>query len=189
MVDPNVSDDEKVQRRAWVQSVFDKHDSRANWMENAAVEAGNNALKALLLLNGGACIALLGFLSSTFSDMVDSNTALQSSVTTAWNLLLGFENSSEREKLVTDIVAALSYFAWGAGFSVFGASVAYLTNSCYARGLYAMKRQWEWPFIVETKQSTREWWFGAVLNWVAVGAGVGALLCFSVGVLKVQDFY
>ncbi|MGT2468948.1 hypothetical protein ACVOMV_36425 [Mesorhizobium atlanticum] len=35
-------------------------------MEAASIRSGNQALKALLLLNGGACIALLGFLAGTF---------------------------------------------------------------------------------------------------------------------------
>jgi hypothetical protein len=38
---------------------------RAAMLERASIDAGKEGLKALLILNGGACVALLTFLSSS----------------------------------------------------------------------------------------------------------------------------
>lgn len=81
-------------------------------MESAAIESGNQALKALFLLNGGACIALLGFLASTL-------------------------NSSKPEiaHLMQNIVSALQWFAYGVGAATLASCLAYVTNSTYANAL------------------------------------------------------
>lgn len=70
------------QQDAYARERFRDHDRRAEAMEAAAVESANQALKALLILNGGACVALLGFLAATFGkpDLADQNLALLSAL-------------------------------------------------------------------------------------------------------------
>lgn len=120
------------QQDAYARERFRDHDRRAEAMEAAAVESANQALKALLILNGGACVALLGFLAATFGkpDLADQNLAL---------------------------LSALRLFGWGAAMAVFASAIAYLCNSCYARGLMAYNKGWKWPYLSKTASSARNW--------------------------------
>jgi hypothetical protein len=125
---------------------------RAEALENASIESGNQALKALLLLNGGACIAILGFLSSTY---------------TAPDL------DTDRARLLEELIRSLGSFAWGAGSAVLASTVAYLTNSYYARALMSSKRS--------------QWRIAWAFNLVAVLAGTASLAWFACGVWTIQS--
>ena len=89
---------------------------RAAMLERASIDAGKEGLKALLLLNGGACIALLSFLASTVGK--------QGLRAMELNLISGTTN-------------ALILFATGAGLAVLTCLLSYVTNQClsaYIRG-------------------------------------------------------
>lgn len=80
---------------------------RAAMLERASIDAGKEGLKALLLLNGGACIALLSFLAST----------------------VGKQNLRAIEiSLITGTTNALILFATGAGLAVLTCLLSYVTN-------------------------------------------------------------
>lgn len=89
------------------------NEKRSDDLERASIEASTQGLKALLLLNGGACIALLAFISSTIGTRVVGREA-------------AFV-SSARQGLV--------YFALGAGLSVVTCVFAYLANQAYSSHL------------------------------------------------------
>lgn len=97
---------------------------RAETMEAASIESANQVLKALFLLNGGACVAVLGFLASTFNADADT----------------------DRARLIADMLASLRWFSMGAGCAVLASGLAYLTNSAYARGLIDVndRKAWWW---------------------------------------------
>jgi hypothetical protein len=82
-------------------------------MEAASIDAGAQAMKALLLLNGGACIAILGFLASTRTAPFSQATA----------------------RLTYAFVHSLVWFGGGAGLAVGASCLAYLCNSYYAGAL------------------------------------------------------
>lgn len=80
---------------------------RAAMLERASIDAGKEGLKALLILNGGACVALLTFLSSS----------------------IGKQDLREVELgLMTGATNALILFATGAGLSVLTCLLSYVTN-------------------------------------------------------------
>ena len=96
--------------------------ARQHTLEAASIEASHQAMKALLLLNGGACIAVLGFLSSIFSaEHLDFDRAM-------------FFNSAVR---------SLVWFATGAWLSVVTVFLAYLTNQRYAASLMNPTVTWK----------------------------------------------
>jgi hypothetical protein len=80
---------------------------RAAMLEKASIDAGKEGLKALLILNGGACIALLSFLASTVGKQD----------------LRGIETS-----LISGATNALILFATGAGLAVLTCLLSYVTN-------------------------------------------------------------
>src|SRR5689334_4333889 len=87
---------------------------RAADLEAASIDASKEAIRALLILNGGACIALLGFIANVFNAQ---------------------ELSSIRAGFLASAVHSLAFFAIGAGLSVFTTFAAYLANQKYATGI------------------------------------------------------
>lgn len=90
-------------------------------LEAAAMEGAAQGLKALLLLNGGACVALLAFLGST---------ATSSSL------------RDEFVPLVSATAGSLIWFAAGAGVAVLACILAYWTNQAYANHIINPKNSW-----------------------------------------------
>jgi len=88
--------------------------NRADKLEEVSMAAANDGLKALLLLNGGACIALIGFLAS----------------------LVSSEHFSPAQvALASGAIRSLIWFSIGAGLAVFTSFSAYLSNQSYSSHL------------------------------------------------------
>lgn len=92
-------------------------------LEKQAIEAGNKALHAVLLLNGGACIAILGFLASNLTPKA---------------------TSAAQDSIITGFLTSLVYFAFGAGCAVCASAAAYLTNLSYSQQLITGKTNRWW---------------------------------------------
>jgi hypothetical protein len=69
-----------------------------------AIETSNAVIKSGLLINGGAAVALLGFLASIAKDSADA------------------------QAILPQAAGALMFFAWGVVFSVLASCLAYLTH-------------------------------------------------------------
>ena len=92
---------------------------RISRLEDASLEAANNGLKALLLLNGGASIAILAFLAQ----------------------MLGKEGGApEFAFLVREMLHSLGFFSAGAGAAVFVTFFAYYANQQYVAALLAPEK-------------------------------------------------
>jgi glutathione S-transferase len=92
---------------------MDKNE-RISRLEEASLEAANNGLKALLLLNGGASVAILAFLAQVF----------------------GTEGGApESAMLIREMLRSLGFFAAGAGAAVFATFFAYYANQQYVAAL------------------------------------------------------
>jgi len=93
---------------------------RAESLEQSSIDAASQGLKALLLLNGGACIAVLSFISSALSRETQANSLL---------------NKGMMQSLV--------FFSLGAGLAVFTSFFAYLANQAYAAHLREARDSWK----------------------------------------------
>ncbi len=89
-------------------------------LEQASIDAAHEGLKALLLLNGGASIAVLGFLATTLKDATEG----------------GFQ------ALIAGMLDSLVWFAVGSGLAVFTSFCAYLSNQAYATSLLQPQVSW-----------------------------------------------
>ena len=79
----------------------------AEWSNKAAIDNANHALRTLILINGGAAIAILAFLGAVIS--------------------------SDTNQFADDIVVVTSpiaWFAWGVALATLGMAFAYFTNYC-----------------------------------------------------------
>ena len=128
-------------------------DKRADDLERASIDASTQGLKALLLLNGGACIALLAFISSTIGTRV-----------------IGREAA-----FILSARQALVYFAIGAGLSVVTCIFAYLANQAYSshlRNAAEYPRHWTYGHLwtraglVTTVGSLALFFFGVYTIWL-----------------------
>ena len=89
-------------------------EARADALEKASIDASVEGLKAMLFLNGSACIALLAFLSAT----------------------MGKELQIAKEAaFVAGAMEALVFFSIGAGSAVVTCVFAYLANQAYSSHL------------------------------------------------------
>jgi len=92
-------------------------------LEAAAIESAAQGLKAMLLLNGGACVALLAFVGS-----LATSETLQ----------------PEFAPLVKVVARSLIWFATGAGSAVLACLFAYWANQAYSNHLMNPgKSRWE----------------------------------------------
>ena len=88
---------------------------------SAATKSAETTLQALLLLNGGACVALLGVVAS-----ISANKDPQS-----------------LKEIIESLRGSLWWFAHGAGASVLASALGYLTNYCYAESV-GNRRGWRY---------------------------------------------
>lgn len=129
------------------------NDERADSLEKASIDASVEGLKALLLLNGGACISLLAFLAS---------------------VMARDELNMAQAKFIVGAKEALVYFAIAAGLSVVTCVFAYLSNQAYSSHLRWREqypRHWvygtlhNWAGLVSTFTSLGLFFYGVYTIW------------------------
>lgn len=152
----------------WAREVFRNHDRRAEALESASIDSGNLALRSLLLLNGGASVALLGFLASVFS---------------------GDTEQQSHAEVLFAFLDALGKFALGSGLAVLAASLSYLTNSSYARSLMDRPKKWDWPYVEVTESANRTWALGVRYNRLTIFVCLASLGMFVWGCVDVGLAY
>lgn len=128
--------------------------SRADALEKASIDASQEGLKALLILNGGACIALLAFLSAT----------------------MGKEHTIAKEAaFVEGATEALIFFSIGAGLAVLTCVFAYLANQAYSSFLrnpvgyprhWSMGTFWTRLGLVSTMSALGAFFLGIYTVWI-----------------------
>lgn len=153
--------DPEQENRRWAAWSFDGADRRYEALIAAAIESANVALKGLLLLNGGAAIALLAFLA---------------------NVLNGAEPGPDVAAMLARIGNTLTNFGWGAGAAVAASCVAYVTNRAYAWQMQSYSRNFTHPYLHETPETRRAHRIGVGANVLAVGCGIASLGFFLFGI-------
>jgi hypothetical protein len=124
----------------------------------AAIDSANVAIRSLFLLNGGAVVVLLAFISALRSG---SNGA-----TTNLNL----------------VTAPILWFAWGAACSVATSLLAYFVNRIDSEILTASRYIWEHPFVLEdTSSKGLKLWSGGLYS-LALLLTILSLTMFFLGV-------
>ncbi len=151
-------------KRENAQRLFDLHSSRLDKMNEAAIKAADSALRAGLLINGGAAVSVLAFIGSL-----------------ATKELIAVSQLSR-------VASSLEIFAFG----VFAAAVgmgSYLTHLFDAE--YRASLKWKWvgdlPVTEDGPASKRIRWFRTSWHVLAVIAFLVCIGCFIVGMVSVRD--
>jgi hypothetical protein len=132
-------------------------------IDDSGIKSGDALLRNLLLINGGAAVAILAFMGSVISKDAGSH------------------------KIIGDIAGGLTYFASGVIASVTALGLTYFVH--FATGLAAasQKAVWEHPYIVPGKHTA---WLARLkigLHILAVALAVLSAVLFVIGLLAVKN--
>jgi hypothetical protein len=128
-------------------------------MNSAAIDSSSSALKALILVNGGAALSLLTFIGSI----------------------------AEKQGTVASLIAAcLNWFAAGVAFGVLALCVAYLTHLSSAAVEGSKVRQWKAPYVDDGLRTEGYAATKFRLHCGAALAGFCSLSSFVIGILQVS---
>ena len=145
------------------------HDAEAEFglrINEAAINNSNLALRALLIINGGAAIALLAFIG---------------------NLVPVAPSVYANLPKVIPSITSLMWFALGVAVTVFGMAFAYFTNYFYTGASAKRTRSYEHPYIQETQISHKWVKLGLTFHSLAVIFALIAIVSFMLGVYEVNE--
>ncbi|SLN62182.1 hypothetical protein PEL8287_03385 [Roseovarius litorisediminis] len=129
----------------------------------AAIESANLAIRSLILINGGAVIALLAFLGAL--EAGDVGNAVKSDA----------------------LVAPIRWFALGVGFAALTALLAYLVNMLDSDITNSVNFTWEHPYIEPDKEQARLIRVRCALHVIAILLAISALGSFFFGIASVTQ--
>jgi hypothetical protein len=154
------------QRRENMEQARRAHESLHEFskrIDDSGIKSADAVLRNLLLINGGAAVAILAFMGSVIS------------------------KDAESHKIIGDIAGGLTYFASGVIVSVAALGLTYFVH--FATGLVAasQKAVWEYPYIVPGKHTSL--WFGLKngLHILVVALAVLSVALFVIGLLAVKN--
>ena len=157
----------RLQRERDLRFAERAHDQRNNEREklnDAAVTGGDKALQALMYINGGAAIAMLGFVGAF----------------------------AGREKIdlgsIARLAPGLAYFAFGVAFAVGAMGTAYFVNLARAEAFGHDTHTFEHPYCTEQEVALRLRTWAYRIQFLAFVLGVCSLWSFLFGAFSVRDF-
>lgn len=168
MTDPNQWQYE--QKRAVVERAHDDERDFGRSADIAAVSTGSNALRGLLLINGGAAIAMLAFIGHLISS--DK----------------GVFAEKDTIKALINLTTPLSWFAGGVACAAASMALGYLANFSMGRvSSHRIRTYEDHPYVRPTKLSKRWGVAVGVFQAAAVAGGFFSLFLFVWGIWEVRD--
>jgi hypothetical protein len=143
-----------------------QHDSNRelfHYVNKASLDGANLALRTLVIINGGAAIAILTFLG-------------------------GISAKQTVDFLKVGLVAAtIKWFALGVALAVIAMALSYLTSYTMAGAINSMKATFDHPYLVEGPKfrTWRYWNIGFHIT--AVLFAVASLVFFLIGMFDASD--
>lgn len=134
-----------------------------NFANQSAIDLTSVATKAFLLINGGAAVAMLGFVATLSS------------------------KPGVVQLELAAIVEALLWFGWGVLAAAVCSGLAYCAMYLNAEAASHVVFTWEHPYLQEKKISKWISWLTDFVHLAAVAAGVASLVFFGLGVHSVAD--
>ena len=145
------------------------HDSEEKfWLKtnDATINAGNLALRTLLIINGGAAIALLAFIGN-FAPVLPGEYA-------------GLPK-------IHPSITALMWFAFGVTASVMAMAFAYCTNYLYITASAKRTCNFKHPYVHDTDKSKMWGCIGIVTHITTVVLAVLSIIIFILGIYEVNE--
>lgn len=152
-------------KREDAQRAHDQASEFTSIINRAAIENANQALRAAVLINGGAAVSVLAFVGGLAAKGMVAAEALQ------------------------QVSSALVWFAIGVSAATLAMGFSYLTNYCIAANAGYQLRTWEHPFLTPTPTSKRFQCAAIAFQITAVLLGFGAIGVFVRGMFAVKDSF
>jgi hypothetical protein len=131
----------------------------------AAVKAAEEAIKAMILINGGSSVAMLAFIGTLASKELLSPGHL------------------------TQITSPLLYFGSGVASATIASAAAYFTNLMIAGSSTRMAREYDHPYLRDTSSSIRHRYAGEIFRYIGVAAVIVSITCFILGLVKAETAF
>ena len=154
-------DEYQEKKIEYAKSKHSEHRRTFSELNQATINAGHRAVQALLVLNGGAAIASLGFIAS----------------------LAGSDGVAVR---LESFAWPLTMFGWGAGLAVLTAGFAYFVAFCHVSALARDKLNWEFPVVERTGASERWTVLAIGLTISAWAFATASLATFGFGIYGIR---
>lgn len=143
-----------------------QHDSNRelfHYVNKASLEGANLALRTLVIINGGAAIAILTFLGGVSAKQT-----------------VDFSK-------IGIVAATIKWFAFGVALAVVAMAFSYLASYTMAGAVNSMKATYEHPYLVEGPKS--KLWRGWNISFhvIAVLVAIASLIFFLVGMFSASD--
>ena len=148
-------------------NAHERHEQNQQFISSAnvaAIELSAITLKALLLLNGGAAVAMLGFVASVSSSLVANQVSL------------------------AGVVRSLQMFSCGAALAVLATGLAYVVMYLQAAVAQAYELSQDPPYVRGTRASTRIDRVYVAFHILSVVVACASLILFISGVFYTGDF-
>jgi len=134
-----------------------------SYVNKAAIEAANLSLRTLVLINGGAAIAVLTFLGGVASkDKIDFNK-------------------------IGVVAGTLKWFAFGVAFACLGMALSYLTNFAAAAIANSMTREWTHPYLTDGPKTKRWERINLSFHISAIIVAIISLALFLIGMFAASN--
>lgn len=127
------------------------------------ISSANNALRTLVIIHGGAVIALLAFIGNVMSSEKYDNSSIV---------------------LFSD---PLLYFCLGIAAVILSMAFAYFTSYCLGTSIAERNHQYQYPYVVHTKKSKNWHVASAIAEVFAVMLGFVSLGLFVYGMVEARD--
>jgi hypothetical protein len=152
------------QNRAVAERSHDVETEFGHRANEAAVNSGTQAVRAAIIINGGAAVTMLAFIGHLIS-----------------------VNEGKFVNKFADLTDPLIWFAWGVTFAAMSVGGAYFTNYAIATASVARSRHYDDPFIRETNAS-KAWKVAIwIFQIVSVGTCIASITLFVIGMLDIQE--
>jgi hypothetical protein len=134
-----------------------------SYVNQAAMESANIALKTLIVINGGAAITILTFLGGVAS----------------------------KEKIdvanVAPVAMTIRYFAIGVALTLAAMAFSYLTNYSMAGIELSRLKTYTHPYITEGPNTPRRKWWNKLFHILSFGFAFVSLILFGAGLFVASD--
>jgi hypothetical protein len=141
----------------------DQNEEFHSYVNKAAIDTATLSLRTLVVINGGAAIAILTFLGGV----------------------------AAKEKIdfakVGVVADTLKWFAFGVALAVLGMALAYLTNFAMASITSSRVRTWEHPYVSNGPKTIRWRRINLAFHIAAILVAIGSLVLFLVGMFAASD--
>jgi hypothetical protein len=155
-------DYERTTRHA--ERTHDRHHEDRDNRNEAAVTAGNNVLRALMFINGGAAVAMLAFVGAfAGKDKIDLVS-------------------------IAPLAPSLLIFAFGALSSVASMGAGYFVNYCRAEADGLSQLTWDHPYVERNEASNAMTKRADAFQWSAIALGFLSGIMFLWGTIDVKNF-